>query len=686
MLTLPESSPKSCSTNCGTCDKCQVLIAWWCKFETVFDDILSKSNIHHCSTNRNKDGTKNKNRDYTGCIDNKHGNCKARFPRNLYEQTEVDPETGALNMKKREAMINTVTPILTYLFRSNTDVTSLKSGTALKAVILYVTDYITKMSLKTNVIFDTVRASFQTNSEMIGGTDSRKETARRLMTKIVNSLSAKLEIGSPMACMYLLGNPDHYTNMRFALFFWQGYLQEVHKAWSNESNDTEERPEKVKLLKRNGCIVGLSPVHDYIYRPIELSNLNLYDWVGRCKREKLPKDTGDTCESNNGGDGLPDENTAKNENPDPDASQISNTSWLEKDTDSIHELDGKFETITLEDERNVENPKKGLFTFLDFHPLHKTHGTRCVAEEKALIPNFVGATFPRCDQGDREYYCSAMMTLFKPWRSGLDLKDSDESWDDVFLLHNFTTRQKELMDNFNIKYECLDSRDDFHAQFHKGSAILPSWIKEDDVAEWSKLDKDDGDIIPSQSQEEYDPEPGIIGKRENKRRQDMSAMCNIMTQAGWTDVVMNKDHETTQFNMSPPEKIQSSSQWKADVQKKRQEILDIRAQHAPTSAESDSGPRHSFGDPNKVEVIDKSYLERTATGHSSTDSRTLVDTIVAEFRLNCEQERAFCIIANHACTPHSEQLKMYIGGMGGTGKTQVLKALISFFTARNESH
>ena len=85
-------------------------------------------------------------------------------------------------------------------------------------------------------------------------------------------------------------------------------------------------------------------------------------------------------------------------------------------------------------------------------------------------------------------------------------------------------------------------------------------------------------------------------------------------------------------------------------------------------------------------MVDKSYLERTATGHSSTDSRTLVDTIVAEFRLNCEQERAFCIIANHACTPHSEQLKMYIGGMGGTGKTQVLKALISFFTARNESH
>ena len=29
---------------------------------------------------------------------------------------------------------------------------------------------------------------------------------------------------------------------------------------------------------------------------------------------------------------------------------------------------------------------------------------------------------------------------------------------------------------------------------------------------------------------------------------------------------------------------------------------------------------------------------------------------------------------------------MYLGGMGGTGKTQVIKALLCFFTQRNEAH
>jgi len=51
-----------------------------------------------------------------------------------------------------------------------------------------------------------------------------------------------------------------------------------------------------------------------------------------------------------------------------------------------------------------------------------------------------------------------------------------------------------------------------------------------------------------------------------------------------------------------------------------------------------------------------------------------------------DQERAFRTVANHAVTSGSEQLMMYVGGMGGTGKLQVIKALIEFYKSRNESH
>ena len=60
--------------------------------------------------------------------------------------------------------------------------------------------------------------------------------------------------------------------------------------------------------------------------------------------------------------------------------------------------------------------------------------------------------------------------------------------------------------------------------------------------------------------------------------------------------------------------------------------------------------------------------------------------VVEKFELTSDQERAFRIIANHAVTPGSEQLIMYVGGMADTGKSQVIKALMNFFKSRNESH
>jgi predicted AAA+ superfamily ATPase len=64
----------------------------------------------------------------------------------------------------------------------------------------------------------------------------------------------------------------------------------------------------------------------------------------------------------------------------------------------------------------------------------------------------------------------------------------------------------------------------------------------------------------------------------------------------------------------------------------------------------------------------------------------LIEDVIEKFELTSDQERSFRIIANHAVTPGSEQLMIYVGGMGGTGKSQVIKALMEFFKSRNESH
>jgi hypothetical protein len=216
-MTLPVPPPEPCKTHVdkefvanAKCQSCTACLEWKQKYDDTINDLLLRSNVHSCNRGTKKDGTRKKNKTYAGCMDNKWGKCKACFPRATSAKTVID-ETGAIIMRKVEPWINTFTPLVTYLLCCNTDVTSLSSGTAIKSVTMYVSDYITKTTLKTHVIFDSIRLVFQKNNGMITGSLPTKEKARRFMTKVANLLSAKAEMGAPMIAMYLVGNPDHYT-------------------------------------------------------------------------------------------------------------------------------------------------------------------------------------------------------------------------------------------------------------------------------------------------------------------------------------------------------------------------------------------------------------------------------------------------------------------------------------------
>ena len=94
----------------------------------------------------------------------------------------------------------------------------------------------------------TLQSVFHKNSEMIGGTLPMEEKERHVMTKMVNLLSAKEEMGSPMICMYLLGNTDHYTSHIFVPFYWQSFVTEVKQDFNINENEIQ----KVALIKRKG--------------------------------------------------------------------------------------------------------------------------------------------------------------------------------------------------------------------------------------------------------------------------------------------------------------------------------------------------------------------------------------------------------------------------------------------------
>lgn len=61
------------------------------------------------------------------------------------------------------------------------------------------------------------------------------------------------------------------------------------------------------------------------------------------------------------------------------------------------------------------------------------------------------------------------------------------------------------------------------------------------------------------------------------------------------------------------------------------------------------------------------------------DPLAVLTDIVNRYSLNAEQECAFRLIGEHFVTGNSEQLKIYVGGGAGTGKSHVLKAVVELF-------
>ena len=660
--TMPIPPPDCCKTKHHVSENCAKCMEWWGTFNETVDDLISKSNIHNCERGRNKDGSRKSNLTYVGCKDNKYGKCKARFPRHTFDESYIDQETGSINIKKKEEWINTLTPAVTYLFRCNTDVTCMWSGTALKAVVLYVSDYITKSGLKTHVVFEVIKSIFEKNHDILNGDISDKEKARRLINKTVNMLSTKTEMGAPMVCMYLLGNPDHYTSHVFVPFYWKTYVNEIYRAWYPERDDI--KASKISLLKQQKKIVGLSMVDDYIFRPSELESMCLYDWRRCCKRLKFPR----TKKMQSAGD----------EDVDIlDANENDNFSSAFDEDDT--EEEGNEVDPPSDNKATADNSlPKSMYRFLENHPLYNTHGCVTKRDYSDVVANFIGI-LPRSDKGDREDYCLTMLVLFKPWRDPLKLKELLSTWDETFLSHKFTDRQIELMKNFNIKYECLDARDDYNAQMKKDGNVNFFTYGEE-------INENDDEFNPDMFTNSHhandnlgdDIEDNIrVGRTELRRQREADEIRNVLFLTGWSRSVKNNENLQSSLPYQPSVALHAS-EWKGRVQAIRQRLIDNKMD--TTSEHVNSSSFHS-GLNNIVKIIDKSYLEKR---FYTTEIESSIEDICLEFKLNEEQRRAFEIVTHHVVFPHSDQLKMYIGGIGGTGKSQVIKAISEFFRCRGE--
>ncbi|CAA7269296.1 unnamed protein product [Cyclocybe aegerita] len=269
-----------------------------------------------------------------------------------------------------------------------------------------------------------------------------------------------------------------------------------------------------------------------------------------------------------------------------------------------------------------------------------------------------------------------MLTLFKPWQSGLDLKNATQTWDNAFYLHEFSPRQKEIIGNFNLRYECNDSQDDYSAKLKKDSlttGLMSSWMTDEEVR---KLDdtkgimeyNDDGPVI------DFDEDnflPDLLNE-DSHHEKEMADIQKVITDIGWLSKLKNLS--PIEISSIQLQDIIPSTKWNIIVATAKQLILCKRNEHLPSSSSKSEDIEAGDGYIDEVVVSPMSYIDKKFKAKQA-EEQTFIDETVSEFSLNEEQERAFCIVANHATLLKVEQLKMYLGGMGGTGKSQPQQAL-----------
>ena len=108
------------------------------RFRADIVRLVESSNVHKHSDTCYKYSKSNK--------DNKKI-CRMRMPRKLVPVSTIDSETGHITMRRSDPMINNFNEYLIAACRSNMDIKFIWTGNDAKALVYYITDYVTKMSL-----------------------------------------------------------------------------------------------------------------------------------------------------------------------------------------------------------------------------------------------------------------------------------------------------------------------------------------------------------------------------------------------------------------------------------------------------------------------------------------------------------------------------------------------------------
>ena len=554
-------------------------------------------------------------------------NCRMGLDGTTRETTCLDPSTSGILLRRRHPKIAPYTDIVTFLMRCNTDIKFVGSGEAAKAFLYYVTDYITKPSLPVHVgmtaLSYAVKKLYARNPELLTSGNESEKT--RAVIIAVNSMMGRQEISHPQVLSYLIGGGDHYTSEKFAILQWGAIYRYVQAKLRVNEDGIEQDSDTATLNLSFSNSDDTRPTVsnqqlDYSYRSVhsDYDSLSIYDFVSRTSKQKYPTQSA-----------------------------------------SVPVRAGAFDG--------------------QGHPQQQTHFLTLKTE--ARIPVILGPSFsnPKTSDESKENWSREMLVLFKPWRDTTTLKTHTQSWSDAFEVFHAGTdeRTRQLISNITVLTECSDARAS-HGRGQENES--PTRLDED------RQYVDERSLYP----ENMDPYAFGMIRTEGNNQDDVVSDKHLSGLIGH-DVTrildmclpsQTSDGEDEEFDLFASlivdNELANISEHSAmmTLKRKRRQIedpMDNTQGEIPTRRTRISRLSSPF--------VDHMLLEDSTESNYVRFAKEKIEHVIGEMNLegNEEQLRAFKTIAEHLIHRDPTQLLLHIAGVGGTGKSHVIKSIVKLF-------
>ncbi|EAU84190.2 hypothetical protein CC1G_08120 [Coprinopsis cinerea okayama7 len=581
-------------------------------------------------------------------------NCRLGMDGEMRAKTIIDTETGLINVKREHGRMAYFTALVMFLFKGNMDIRYILSGEDASSCMYYVTDYITKAPMTMHVGLSALSYAIQRVDEKRkaveqSATDGNsKPSAISAVTTAVNCMTGRQELSQPQIMSYILGSGDHYTSEVFRSFNWGEMVRFVRLSTDQTGSGSDENLSVVLTLKPEGEISVSSQRLDYIHRPVEeeFEILCLYDFLAFTEKEQLRT---------------------------PSKKRTA-------------EQPGQSNVVDPESHRDrpeVRNLSVKQFSSVE-HPQYESHGLRLRRE--GLVPVLLGPNLAHRETEKERWACD-MLTLFKPWREPVELKPAPEaSWYDNFRAFQpkLSARHLKVIENMATLAKSRESRE-FGSKFKRkgqssGGALVDEELLADVLGDSEYVSNPNACVYGTVTAPSPDGNSSKAhGAKRRLQEQLTSQVVDDFERCYPEDDFMDVDpKENPEVQLADEESLE---RVQALVNTLAQEKA-VQAAFSPIPTASVNGKKRS--EPREFAPPDNCRLS-VAMGRSKSDDRWKIAVDLIEERKlgdNTEQLRAFLVVAKHLIDG-GEQLFLFINGMGGTGKSYVIKSIIMLFERLN---